>query len=46
MLDYYKKAVQVYHVNGEGSVDEVYQRVLEPARDLSHSEVNQLLNSQ
>jgi adenylate kinase len=33
VLDYYKKAVNVYHVNGEGAVNEVYSRVLEPARE-------------
>jgi len=33
VLDYYKKAVHVYQVDGEGSVDDVYQRVLKPARE-------------
>lgn len=33
VLDYYKKAVHVYHVDGMGSVEDVYQRVLEPARE-------------
>lgn len=33
VLDYYKKAVNVSHVNGEGNVEEVYKRVLEPARE-------------
>jgi len=33
VLDYYRKAVHVYHVDGMGSVEDVYQRVLEPARE-------------
>ncbi len=33
VLDYYQKTVNVYHVNGEGTVEEVYQRVLQPARE-------------
>jgi adenylate kinase len=31
VLDYYEKAVKIYHVNGEDSVGEVYERVLQPA---------------
>lgn len=33
VLDYYKKAVNIYHVNGEGSVDEVWERVYPPAHE-------------
>lgn len=33
VLEYYKKAVNVYHVDGEGNVNDVYNRVLEPARE-------------
>lgn len=33
VLDYYQKTVNIYHVNGEGSTDEVYQRVLQPAKE-------------
>ena len=33
ILDYYDKAVNVFHVNGEGSTDEVYERVVKPAKE-------------
>jgi len=33
VLDYYKKAVNIYHVNGEGNAEEVYNRVLKPAHE-------------
>jgi len=33
VLDYYQKSVKVYRVNGEGSVDDVWERVLPPARE-------------
>lgn len=33
VLDYYQKSVNIYHVNGEGSVEEVWEKVLPPARD-------------
>jgi len=28
VLDYYQKSVNIFHVNGEGSIDQVYERVL------------------
>lgn len=33
VLDYYKKSVKTYHVNGEGSVDEVWEKVYPPAHE-------------
>lgn len=33
VLNYYKKAVKTYHVNGEGSVDEVWENVYPPAHE-------------
>lgn len=33
VLDYYQKAVNIYHVNGEGNVEDVYERVLKPAQE-------------
>lgn len=33
VLDYYKKSVKTYHVNGEGSVEEVWERVYPPAHE-------------
>ncbi|NOR87750.1 MAG: adenylate kinase [Bacteroidales bacterium] len=33
VLDYYKKTIAVYHVNGVGTEDEVYQRAFQPAQE-------------
>ena len=37
LLKYYDKNVNIYHVNGEGSVDDVYERVLKPAQETYRS---------
>ena len=33
VLDYYKKSVKIFSVNGEGNKEEVYQRVFGPAQE-------------
>lgn len=33
VLDYYQKSVNIYHVNGEGTAEDVYERVLKPAHE-------------
>lgn len=33
VLGYYKKSVKTYHVNGEGSVYEVWEKVYPPAHE-------------
>jgi len=37
ILKYYDKSVNIYHVNGEGAVDDVYKRVLKPAQETYRS---------